>query len=80
MSTVTSSIEEINFRHGMFLSFTRGDIFAKYDLGKKLGSGGFSQVRHARNKDTGAMRAVKTIRKALIREDPTTREMFINEI
>jgi calcium-dependent protein kinase len=26
------------------------------------------------------MRAVKTIRKALIREDPTTREMFINEI
>ena len=37
------------------------DIFSKYDLGEKLGSGGFGQVRDATVKRSGEVRACKVI-------------------
>ena len=49
-----------------------------YTIGKQLGAGAFGEVLECTQKESGSLRAVKVLRKALMDEDEI--RMFLNEI
>jgi serine/threonine protein kinase len=61
------------------MQFTKADIYSKYRLGSKLGSGGFSSVRKARDRESRALRAIKTLRKSKMHSAINV-DLFVNEI
>lgn len=62
----------------LFVHHYFGDISEKYQLGPRLGDGGFAFVRKAKVRDTGAKRAIKTIRKSRLYQANV--ELFFREI
>jgi calcium-dependent protein kinase len=52
----------------------------EYQLGNKIGTGGFAEVRRCTHKHTGSMRAVKIYNKSLFPPDYITSNGFVQEI
>lgn len=55
-----------------------GSLKDHYQIGKRLGDGGFGEVRYCRHKVTKEHRAVKFIQKSKLSE--TDRKMIFNEV
>jgi calcium-dependent protein kinase len=75
----TTDIEDVKFEHGNFMKFSKGDLYKKYKLSKKLGCGAFSSVRRAKERTTGADRAIKTLRRSKMSHEINI-ELFKNEV
>ena len=54
---------EINIEHNPLISQMKSDPFQEYEVIKELGRGSFSLVRLVKHKTTGAIRAMKAIRR-----------------
>ena len=69
--------KEIRIEYNPLISKMKSDPFLEYDVIKDLGRGSFALVRLVKHKLTGAIRAMKAIRKT---EDEELEKNIINEI
>ncbi|CEM37936.1 unnamed protein product [Vitrella brassicaformis CCMP3155] len=61
---------------GMFIGQQAGKITDKYKMGAKLGDGAFGCVRRAIHRDTGQVRAIKTIAKSSVEKAEERDKLF----
>jgi calcium-dependent protein kinase len=70
---------ELRISSGDFITEKRGLLRDTYRISKKLGSGAFGSVRKLVHRQTGDLRAVKTISKKALRTDEEL-QTFFNEV
>ena len=72
-----SNKKKINIEQNLLISQMKSDPFSEYEVIRELGRGYFAVVRLVKHKLTGAIRAMKAIRKT---EDEELEKNIINEI
>ena len=76
-----STKDMTGLEHNQIISQVKSDPFADYTIIKELGSGSFATVHLVKHNITGAIRAMKAIKKTTDDEDEENNEMeIINEI
>ena len=77
MKTETE-LNNLKLNKSLFIHHYYGKIQKRYKIGDLIGGGGFAYVRQAKLRSSGAIRAIKTIRKTRLYEANVN--LFYNEI